>query len=293
MTTPTERARAFLRRGQSPDGGWGYRAGAPSMSEPTALALLALRDTGDPAARAGAFLVAAQHPDGGWGVSPEDGLSQWHTSWATIALAYATPGHPALPAALDWLRASAGFTETDPARRREFERLFDIDLALRGWPYGPGQAAWVEPTALALLALGAAGEGGEAARIVEGVRYLRDRRCAAGGWNVGNPAMFDKPLEPRAYQTALVLLALRPALEAEEADIRDGIAALRRQMAAEQGAMTLAWGLLALRVWDQAGTAGADALLAQQRPDGSWEGNPFVTAAALLALEAGWPGGRP
>lgn len=293
MTRITERAQTFLLNAQSADGGWGYRAQAPGMTEPTALSLLALRDTGERAARASAFLAAAQHPDGGWGLSPDDPLSQWHTSWAAIALSRTVPGHSGVRAAIEWLRGSAGFTVTDPAKRREFKALFGIDLAIRGWPYGPSQAAWVEPTALALLALHAAGEPIESARVVEGVRYLLDRRCAAGGWNVGNPAMFDRPLEPRAYPTALVLLALRPSLSRELPDIRDGLAALRRQVALEQGVMTAAWALLALRAWGEDDLVIADTLRTQQRADGSWDSNPFVTAAALLALDGSWPGLQP
>jgi len=35
-------ARAFLARSQNPDGGWGYRLGSPSATEPAGAALVAL-----------------------------------------------------------------------------------------------------------------------------------------------------------------------------------------------------------------------------------------------------------
>ncbi|MCZ7571933.1 MAG: terpene cyclase/mutase family protein [Ardenticatenaceae bacterium] len=287
----TARARAFLYHTQNADGGWPFIPGTPSATEPTAIALLALHHLADETARISTWLTAAQHPDGGWGLTAADALSQWHTAWASLALA-TTEGRacPACQPARTWLLNTASLTLTDPAESAQISRLLRIDPALRGWPWSPGEAAWVEPTALAVLALHAMGAGA-GPRVAEGVRYLHDRRCVAGGWNVGNPFMFDTPFEPRAYPTALALLALSAAPgPAGDATVPSGLAALMRQMHLEGDPLSLAWGLLALGAWGERDDEGARRLLAAQGEDGSWRGQPLVTAAALLWLGGGWPG---
>ncbi len=65
------------------------RSGAVPVVEPTAAAVLALRDGQTPAAtleKADGLAEGLQHPDGGWGMSAEDGESGWHTAWAMLAL---------------------------------------------------------------------------------------------------------------------------------------------------------------------------------------------------------------
>lgn len=284
------RARTFLHQTQNPDGGWPLMPGTTSATEATALALLALHPAGDETTRAVAWLLAAQHPDGGWGLNAADSLSQWHTAWAALALAVTVgPQAPACRQTRTWLLKNAGLAIAEAAAIAEISRLLRVDPTLRGWPWGPGEASWVEPTALAVLALRELGADSEP-RVTEGTHYLRDRRCASGGWNVGNPFMFDKPFEPRAYPTALALLALAdPSSTDNDEAVHSGLAALRRQMQVERDALSLAWGLLALDAWNERDDEGAAALLAAQRPDGSWRGPTTVTAAALLRVAGRWP----
>jgi hypothetical protein len=46
---------------------------------------------------------------------------------------------------------------------------------------------------------------------------------------------------------------------------------------------------LALHAWGQEAPTTLEQLLAKQRPDGSWDGNVYVTATTLMLLEGGWP----
>ena len=111
--------------------------------------------------------------------------------------------------------------------------------------------------------------------------YLTDRRCAGGGWNFGNPVMLGAGLPPRAHPTAWALLALarlKPdAIRAED------MTALRAEMARDGGALALGLGLLALRTLGEDDGSSAARLALLQLPDGSWNGNPYHTAVALLA----------
>lgn len=291
MRNRTEIATAFLRRTQGNDGGWGYGAGHASNVEATSAALLALGGAAAESAlarRASAWLLAAQHGDGGWGLTADDAESGWQTAWAVLALTQAAEAGAAVGRGVAWLLTTQLLRIEKAEDIRWTKDILGIDPALRGWPWLPGQAGWVEPTALALLALApraAAPEVGP--RLAEGVRYLQDRRCTGGGWNVGNPVMFSRPLPPRAIATAWVLLAL--ARLAREAIQGADVATLRVEMHADGGVPALAWGLLALRSLGQDDARAADLLLARQSADGGWDASPYHTAAALLALTGGWP----
>ncbi len=290
-------AQAFLLRTQNDDGGWGYIAGHASNVEATAAVTLALTRAAaesDAARRGVAWLQAGQHGDGGWGLTADDAESGWQTAWAVLALARCGGDEVAVRRGMAWLLAvqPARFEKAEDVRW--MKAVLGINPHLLGWPWLPDQAGWVEPTALALLALApraAAPEVGP--RLAEGVRYLQDRRCTGGGWNVGNPVMFSRPLPPRAVPTAWVLLALAAvAPEAiEEGDVR----VLRREMLADGGVPALAWGLLALASLaafiapGQEDRMAADRLREEQAADGGWDASPYHTAVALLALTGGRP----
>lgn len=276
---------AFLLTSQYRDGGWGYTAGGAAAVEPTAVALLALRN--EPSAsplreRAIAWLRAAQHRDGGWGLNAEDPESAWQTAWGILTLARAGRDPAAVERGRRWLLAVEAFVGADEMNA-EWRRLLNIDPRLRGWPWRPDEASWVEPTALALLALaGETSSAQAAARIEEATHYLTDRHCAGGGWNFGNPVMLGAALPPRAQPTALALLAL--ARHAPDAIQPADVAVLRGEMAREGGALALAWGLLALRVLGEDDALAAATLAARQREDGGWDASPYHTGLALLAL---------
>lgn len=281
-----ETALTFLVATQNPDGGWGYAGGQPATVEATAASVLALRDdpAGDPARRAGlAWLRAAQHADGGWGLGAGDPESGWPTAWGVLALAQDEAAADAVGRGAAWLLAVKTLRLEGDGLQREVREKFAIDASLRGWPWLPGEASWVEPTSLAMLALttSAAATAAAQERLAEGARYLVDRRCHGGGWNFGNPVMLGGQLPPRAHPTAWALLAL--ARTAPDAIRPEDLAALRAEMRRDGGALALAWGLLALRVLGQDDAEATNRLTTQQQADGSWNGNPFHTAVALLA----------
>jgi hypothetical protein len=127
------------------------------------------------------------------------------------------------------------------------ERRVDQDLTLDGWSWHPDAQSWVEPTALAILALKKLDSripiAGCKERIAEGETLILDRMCPGGGWNYGNKRVLDFQLEPFADVTALALLALRGS--AHSAAIRESLARLAEILERERSALALALAVLA------------------------------------------------
>ena len=277
-------AMEFLQQSQNTDGGWGYRVQGMSYIEPTAAVILALAD-GAERARGLSFLLSMQHADGGWGIAAMDAESGWMTAWAVRALAQFPDARPAATRGAQWLIQTEGLRVTDAPTRAIIYESLQINSTLLGWPWQPGDAAWVHPTALAMLALSAVGKSNDA-RVGAGLAYLLDRVVASGGWNVGNPMMLGKQVPATIQDTAITLLALR-AFGTSASDVRVSAALgfLNDAMTRAKTAAELAWGIHALHDWGiDAGDAGAR-MNTLQSDAGGWMGNPFITAIALLASQ--------
>jgi len=275
-------AAGFLSRSQNPDGGWGYRVQGMSYVEPTAAAILVLEDS-TAQRRALGFLLSIQHADGGWGIAALDPESGWMTAWAVLALARFSGLNDVVARGAQWLIDTEGIRATDEPSRAVVRRRLQIDSTLRGWPWQRGDAAWVHPTALAMLALTAAGRG-DHARVGDAVGYLYDRAVTSGGWNIGNPVMLDKIVPATIQDTTVALLALEAAkVSAGDAQITKAVQFLRDALIRAKTPAELAWGIYALRDMS-ADSQDAEMRLNQlQSADGSWLGNPFITAVAMLA----------
>jgi Prenyltransferase and squalene oxidase repeat len=214
---------SFLRNAQNADGGWGYRPGSLSSTEPTAWSILALR-AHEPAhskilSSASAWLRRSQLPKGAWPTSSGKDPGCWMTALACLALLkLATPSDDAVARGLKWL------CTTWPAEGNLMWRLRQVwmrhpqivvhqDNSLRGWSWTPDTASWVEPTAYALLLLQNVPQKLQPPEARErmqlGEKMLYDRACAGGGWNAGNPLVYGVPGVPRIGPTAWALLALR------------------------------------------------------------------------------------
>ncbi len=268
----------FIRSAQNTDGGWGYKPGGMSYVEPTSAVLLALESQGQAAIPAYAhgrdFLLQLQHPDGGWGIAALDPDSGWMTAWAIWALAHADKAAAARGA--EWLVRVDSLHATDPADVAGIRQTLKIDGSLMGFPWQPGDAGWVFPTALALGALHALGHD-QHPRVQDGIKFLLDRAIPSGGWNIGNPFVGTAQLPPTIINTALVLIGLG-GFRISTDIISKGQVWLAQRLTQVRTAAELSWGAWALP--DPALLARLQAL---QRPDGSWDSNPLTTAIAVLA----------
>ncbi len=177
-----------LLASQNPDGGWPFLKGS-SWTEPTALALLALRlhDHSPPVRQtAASWLERRQNADGGWRPNDTVPASTWVTSLAILAL----PN----------IGKQAGVWLSTHVHSKD-----------GGSPWFPGTAGWVMPTATSILALSRLDSPSFASQIEQGRRFLLSRRCRDGGWNHGGSSFRSENANSYAETTGAALLALSGA----------------------------------------------------------------------------------
>lgn len=268
---------------QNEDGGWAAIHGAPSDSECTALALMALHrsDAGaDHVAKAERWLLARQEPAGAWPYRDEGPVARWTTPIVIVAL-NGRDQREAQDRGLRWLVAQKGEQMPLMSRIREMlsgRKTVELDTTLDGWPWAAGTFAWVEPTAWALIALKA--RRGEAprdanARIHEGEQMLLDRACPGGGWNYGNKRVLEVDLDPYPDTTALALMGLH-GKEADE--VEAGFGALDRLLGEHASGLALALAAIGCRAW------GRDSSLLEARLIARFEEDQFLGETRTLAL---------
>ena len=206
---------------QNSDGGWSYRGAGSSWTEPSCYALLALYADGasdsDAVGRAAGWLAARQRSDGGW--APRDGVDQstWVTASALLLPASTATGSDHRidrERAAQWLIQQTGRESSFVYRLRL--RLLgateDPSQKFDGWPWYPGTAAWVAPTALSILALDKFSRETAQPRIRErveqGREFLLARRCRDGGWNHGSTHALGYDSDSYPETTGIAVLAL-------------------------------------------------------------------------------------
>jgi hypothetical protein len=286
-TTPFDADAAALeelRRRALDDGGFPERAGGRFCAGATAWACLACARTpagGPLAARAAERLAQAQHADGTVAVADAHPEAAWPTPLALLAWQATGTAPERRGRAERFLLALCGEAEAAADRG-----IFGHDTSLRGWPWTVGSHSWVEPTALALLALRRAGRA-DHPRVQEGVRLLLDRQIPGGGWNYGNTTVYGSELAPQVAATGVALAALAGLSPAPP--LAKSLAQLAGALSPVRTPLSLAWGLLGLAAWGIR-PAGATAWLAQCRALAQRCGGYDTTHLALLTL-ADDPGG--
>jgi hypothetical protein len=157
-------------------------------------------------------------------------------------------------------------------------RALDVnDRPVPGWPFTPGTAPWVEPTAWAVLALSVAGRA-DHPRVAEAVDMLASNVSRGGGWSLYESRPFP-------YHTGLVLLALEACGRAPAGVVGRALSFLESPAARSASALDGAFRLWAL---SRARSAQADEALAHlvglRTGAHSMGAGPFETAASALAL---------
>jgi hypothetical protein len=143
------------------------------------------------------------------------------------------------------------FSEKGKTYTRAESGAVGHDASIVGWPWAAGTHSWIEPTAIAILAIHRQGFG-NSVRVLDGVRLILDRAIETGGWNYGNKVVFDAVLRPQPGPTGIALVALSAANVARNEIIESAIAYLQAELPAIRSAQSLAWGLLGLAAWDAA-----------------------------------------
>ena len=285
------RPEEILIRRQTASGGWSFFESTQISVEATCLALLALCPL-KPEAGAALMdrLLRLQHHDGSWPAFLGDEESSWTTALALNVLNITSDAVSAREQAVRWLMMERG-REGHWFWRWKFriaDREVRFDPDKYGWPWSPGTASWVIPTAFSLVAIKqytvcnrlAAAEN----RIRLGVDMLLDRACVGGGWNSGNSIVYGVPLPPHVEATAIALLALQD--EERTPVIRTSLAWLKQRSASIESVESLAWCILSLFVYQEP-VDHLKARLATLIGDGRDIRNNATLATAILALRCG------
>ena len=213
-----------------------------------------------------AWLCAAHRDDGGWPPCP----AVTQSTWVTALVALLPPdalGHVIHASAIEWLMGQTG-KETSFAYRLRNKLAGNGEgsgESHRGWPFFPGAAAWITPTAFSVLALEKASREETSdelhERILVGREFILDRICKDGGWNYGrsNVLGIDAPSYPET--TGQALLALN---EVRSPKLDLALAAAENQARACQSSEALSWLQLGLRAHGVAAVGPARKLESRQ-----------------------------
>jgi hypothetical protein len=165
---------------------------------------------------------------------------------------------------------------------------YRYDASIPGWSWTPRTTAWVEPTALFIIALLKSGVPSGEKRIRSGVDLILDRRVPSGGWNFGNPRSKSFELEASTMSTALALAALGAAgIPRNSPAVGAGLRFLDQALAGGVSTASLTWALQARKSFpDGAGSVSElkTRLGRLQASDGSFRANLFETSLAYLIL---------
>ena len=240
------------RRGKS--GAWGYHQDGVPGIEPTTLSVLGLIASGSSLSsaddlktsrEAANWLTSIQRADGSLPACANPAMPGWATPYAILLWGVLGGYEVQRGRACRWLLGLEGrATEASVAARA----VVGHDPTLIGWPWVAETNSWVEPTALAILALHREGLG-DHPRVGHGVSLILDRAIPGGGWNYGNRIVFGRTLRPQPGPTGLALLALA-ALGESSPIITAAIDYLSQALTNLRAPISLGWGLLAPCAYD-------------------------------------------
>ncbi|WP_165220253.1 hypothetical protein [Aquisphaera insulae] len=242
-------ARGMLEARRDRCGAWGYSPGLAPTAEATALAALGILAGGGESdlPSAADWLRQRQRSDGAVGLSSELAGTGWATPHAILFWNAAGLDLEPRRAAVRWLLASRGARmDVPPAERLG---VMGHDTSLVGWSWIDGTHSWLEPTAMAVLALCREGQGSHP-RVLEGRKLILDRSLQHGGWNYGNRRVFGSELRPQPGPTGQALLALAATDPNGRLHCVDlAVSYLLNTLPGTFAPISLAWGVLGLHAW--------------------------------------------
>ena len=280
-----------LHRRELPDGGWSFSGSSQMSLETTCLASFSvLAEQPSSAPHVVWPLLHAQLSDGSWPSFVGDGEPSWTTALAICVLNSANDSSGARERGQSWLLKTMG-REGGWFWRWKFklaDRAVRFDPDRYGWPWLPGSASWVIPTAFSVIAIkqftACSRTEVSERRIRLGVEMLLDRTCVHGGWNSGNSVVYGVALRPHVEATAIALLALQDERRTET--IQRSLAWLKQQATVINSGSSLAWCILSLFVYQESVEALKNRL-ATIMGDGRDIRNNATLATGLLALKCG------
>lgn len=176
------RRELLARRDRS--GAWGYRRDGVPGIEPTALSVLGLIASGDSGSsaddlrtsrEAANWMADIQREDGSLPACANPAMPGWATPYAILLWGVLGGYEVQRGRACRWLLGLEGRVSGNSVEGRA---VLGHDPTLIGWPWVAETNSWVEPTALAILALHREGLG-DHPRVGRGVSMIVDPRSRA------------------------------------------------------------------------------------------------------------------
>jgi hypothetical protein len=233
-----------IRKRSLPEGGFAIYGKESSRPDATAWAVLALEASGSnrdltiPACRR---LAEIQHSDGRVSVMANHPESYWPTSLSILAWKKIPGFEREIELATRFLVATTGEHWS-----LEDNSVVAHDPSIKGWPWIENTHSWIEPTSLAVLALGVCGHS-EHERVSEAVRMILDRQLSSGGWNVGATRVFGNELRPIPEFTGHALSALAGLTELKRVEL--SLDYLSRKIEQLKTPLALSWSVFGLTAW--------------------------------------------
>jgi hypothetical protein len=187
-------------------------------------------------------LAIGQLADGRIPVTPDEPYAFWPTPLAVIAWQGSAGYREPQRRAVNFLLETSGAV----SKKQEKNSIAGHDPSIRGWSWTEGTSPFVEPTALAVLALDVSGHGHHP-RVKEAVSMLLNRQLAHGGWNYGNTTVYGQELRPLIESTGVALAAL--AGHAPQDTVQVSLGWLSSQAQRCRTPLSLGWALFGLGAW--------------------------------------------
>jgi len=233
-----------VRKRSLPEGGFAMHNGGSFRPDATAWVVMALEAyernrylTNTACQR----LAGSQLPDGRITAVEGHPESYWPTSLALLAWKKVAGFEQQVELATQFLLNTTG--KYWPKRK---DAAVAHDTSIKGWPWIEGTYSWIEPTALAILALRSSGFHGHE-RVREAVRMILDRQLTSGGWNYGNKIVFNKELRPIPENTGMALTALAGLVE--KGQIKSSLDYLTNEVQKLRTPLSLAWSIFGVSAW--------------------------------------------
>jgi hypothetical protein len=262
------------------DGGFAVQLGENYRSDSTAWACFVLsgnQESSDLIIHARNRLTEDQLPNGSLAISPLHRDVCWPTSLSVLAWHHSPIHQQAKDRAIQFLLNTTGLHWEKPEGAP-----IGHDTAIPGWPWMQNTHSWVAPTALAMIALTAAGFINHF-RLQQATTLLVNRQLPDGGWNYGNTTVFGRTLHPFPETTGMALNALANRVTREE--VRPSLEYLSHEIRRLQTPLSLGWAILGLKAWHVAPAGLTDQLKHTLEREQLYGGYTTSALSLLLAAE--------
>lgn len=234
-----------IQNRQHIEGGFSEIVGGSYRPDSTSWAILTLARSGihGKVVETARLCLAKQQFKDGRVSMPGDSRAFWPTPLVVLALHGSKLYGETQSRALRFLLETSGkHWKKDPASP------ISHDTSIQGWPWTEETHSFVEPTAMALIALDIVGQAGHP-RFEEGSRMLMDRQLPHGGWNYGNTKVYGQELHPFVDTTGIALTAL--AGHVSKKNVGSSIQFLKERVEQCRTPLSLGWTLFGLGAWGE------------------------------------------